>query len=99
MKTWRDEIIGRLDGGTDHLTVATDPDELLIEERMLQRIEALGFDLITFDDHVAFRFAFESSYRARADRGGGVRLRILIRTRATDPNDLPFDILARGRRV
>lgn len=99
MKTWRDEVIGKLDGGGDHLTVAADPDELLIEEHMLQRIEELDYDLITFDDHVAFRFALESNCRAQADRAGGIPRRILIRTSATDPNTLPFDVLARGRRM
>ena len=99
MKTWRDEVIGRLGAAADHFTVAADPDELLIEERMLQRIEEIGFDVITFDDHVAFRFAFESSHRTQADRAGGIPRRILIRTRATDPSELPFDVLARGRRM
>ena len=99
MKTWRDEVIGKLDASGDHLTVAADPDELLVEERMLQRIEELGFHLITFGDHAAFRFAFESSYRAQTDENGSTARRILIRVSATDPNELPFDILARSRRV
>ena len=99
VKTWRDEVIGRLDACTGYLTLAADPDELLLEERMLQRIDELGFDLLTYDDPIAFRFAFESRNHAPPESGEAPTRRVLVRVSASDTDVLPFDLLARGHRV
>ena len=99
MISWRDEIVRELHASVGNLTLAADPDDLLLEERMLQRIEELGFHLMTFEDHVAFRFAFESRYPSRSERGEDTSSRILIRVSASDPDALPYDILARGHRL
>ena len=99
MISWRDEVVEELETSMGRFTLAADPDELLLEERMLQAIEELGFHLITFDDHVAFRFAFESRYRSLPERGEDTFPRILIRASAPDPSGLPFDLLEGGRRV
>ena len=97
MSSWRDEIAGELQANSGGLTLAADPDELLLEERMLQRIEDNGFGLITFDDHVAFRFAFESGYPSSGGHGGGAPLGTLVRVSAPEPDALPYDLLGRGR--
>ena len=100
MNRWLDEVVGELEGSASGLVLATDPDELLLEESMLQRIAALGFDLITFDDPVAFRFVFESRYRLPREEGGedGQR-RLLVRVSASDSDALPYDLLAAGHRL
>ena len=71
MSSWRDAAISELEAAPDHLTLilAADPDELLLEERMLQRIDELGFDLLTYDDPIAFRFAYESRYHTAPEPG------------------------------
>ena len=43
-------MVRRLKADASRLALGTDPDQLLLEERTLHRIEALGFDLITSDD-------------------------------------------------
>ena len=87
----------KLEAAPGRLTLVADPDDLLLEEQMLQRIEELGFDLLTFNDHVAFRFAFESRSQSLAELDGGARQRILIRVSAPEPDVLPYDLLARGQ--
>ena len=99
MRSWRDEVVRKLEADASRLTLATDPDELLLEERMLHRIEALGFDLITLDDYVAFRFAFESRYRSRWMPEGDTPPRILVRVSTPEPSAFPFDLLAEGHRL
>ena len=99
MTGWRDEIVGALVAGATHLTVVADPDELLLEERLLQRISERGFHLITFDDPVAFRFESETRLRSMQDQGEDVPQRILIRASGPNPDALPHDILARGHRL
>lgn len=97
--SWREAIVGKLQANAECITLAADPDELLLEEGMLQRIEDMGFELITFDDHVAFRFAFESGFRSADGQGGDAPSRMLVRVTARKPDALPYDLLARGRCV
>ena len=99
VNSWRDPIVRKLEAARGRLTLVADPDDLLLEEGMLQRIAELGFDLLTFDDHVAFRFAFESRYQSLAEPDGKVSRRILIRVSAPDPGVLPYDLVARGHRL
>ncbi len=69
MSGWRDHILAHFAPQTSLLTLVADPDGLLIEEGIVNAIHARGFNLIPFDDPVAFRFAYESQYRQRWDSG------------------------------
>ena len=80
------------------LTVVTDPDQLLTEQEILSELRERGFDLVPFDDHVAFRFAFESRYRQIWDRGEKTNLVVVLRSPSGDPDSLPFDLLEQAKR-
>ena len=54
---WREQLLNEFTPRAARLTLAADPDGLLLEETLLDAIRERGFDLISFDDHVAFRFA------------------------------------------
>ena len=99
MTGWRDEIVGELSASATPLIIVTDPDELLLDGRILQRITDHGYHLIAFNDHVAFRFEFESRLRSLRDQPSDVPHRILIRVPVPDPDMLPYDITLRGRRL
>ena len=101
MKTtsWRDEIMKEFTPQVARLTLVADPDGLLLEEGILKGIEARGFELIPFEDHVAFRFAYESRYRSRWDRGELTDLVVVLRAAASDLRSLPYDLLQAGRQL
>ncbi len=80
------------------LTIVADPDELLTEQGILEAIRDRGFDLIPFDDHVAFRFAYESRYRQLWDQGEEANLVVVLRAHQSDVNALPYDLLEKARR-
>lgn len=80
------------------LTIVADPDELLTEQGILEAIRDRGFDLIPFDDHVAFRFAYESRYRQLWDQGEETNLVVVLRAHQSDANALPYDLLEKARR-
>ncbi len=94
--SWRDELVARIERTTEELVVAADPDGLLLEARMLERIGEAHFDLFTFEDHVAFRFAFESRIVSKASADTASERRTLVR--AANLDALPYDLLARGDR-
>lgn len=80
------------------LTIVADPDELLTEQGVLEAICDRGFDLIPFEDHVAFRFAYESRYRQRWDQGEETNLVVVLRAQQSDVSTLPHDLLVKARR-
>ena len=79
------------------LTLASDPNGLLADVRVASEIRAAGFDVITFDDTVAFRLAFETQYRPRWDTGDK-SVSLVIRTIVPNPTTLPFDLVVMAER-
>ena len=82
MADWRDTILKNFQKHIARLTLVADPDGLLTEERMLSAIKDRGFDLIPFDDPIAFRFAYESQYRSLWDQGPKTDLVVVLRSAA-----------------
>lgn len=99
MSSWRNQILREFTPKVARLTLVADPDGLLLEEGILQGIRERGFELITFDDHIAFRYAYESKFRSRWDRGEQTDLVVVLRSSASDLGSLPFDLLLAGRRL
>jgi hypothetical protein len=99
MSEWRDHILRHFEPGAARLTVVADPDGLLLEEGILTAIRERGFDFIQFEDPVAFRYAYESQYRERWDRGEETDLVVVLRAPTSDLNDLPYDLLVAGRQI
>ncbi len=69
MAEWREQILKEFTPQVSRLTLVADPDGLLTEEGVIQGLRERGFELITFEDPIAFRFAYESRYRSLWDRG------------------------------
>jgi len=99
MANWRDSILKHFKPGIARLTLVSDPDGLLTEERMLTAIKERGFDLLPFDDSVAFRYAYETNYRSAWDRGSKTDL-VVVLDEDHRLDSLPYDLLrADGRRL
>lgn len=99
MNGWRDHFLQHFAPQTSRLTLVADPDGLMIEEGILSAIRGRGFEVIPFHDPVAFRFAYESQYRQRWDRGENTELVVVLRSEEDDLRSLPFDLLRAGRRL
>lgn len=97
MANWRDTILKNFKPKISRLTLVADPDGLLTEEGMLTAIKDRGFDLIPFDDPIAFRYAYESQYRRKWDTGQKTDLVVVLRSAEQQLNKLPFDLLKAGR--
>ncbi|MCG6538242.1 MAG: BREX-3 system phosphatase PglZ, partial [Syntrophales bacterium LBB04] len=99
MSSWRDQILKEFTPKVSRLTLVADPDGLLLEEGILAGIHERGFELIPFEDHVAFRYAYESGFRSRWDRGEQTDLVVVLHSPASDLSGLPFDLLQAGRKL
>lgn len=99
MASWRDTILKNFKPKISRLTLVADPDGLLTEEGMLTAIKDRGFDLIPFDDPIAFRYAYESQYRRKWDTGQSTDLVVVLRSAESQLDKLPFDLLKAGRQL
>jgi len=99
MTDWREPILQEFTPQVARLTLVADPDGLLLEERILEGIRARGFELMPFADHIAFRYAYESKFRSRWDRGEPMDLVAVLHTQASALGALPYDLLQAGRRL
>ncbi|NWG12665.1 MAG: BREX-3 system phosphatase PglZ [Acidobacteria bacterium] len=99
MSSWRDQILKEFTPKVARLTLVADPDGLLLEEGILEGVRERGFELIPFEDHIAFRYAYESKSRSRWDRGEHTDLVVVLRSQASDLSGLPYDLLQAGRRL
>lgn len=99
MADWRDIILKEFPRQVAKLTLVADPDGLLAEEGILHALQDRGFDLIPFDDPIAFRYAYESGYRGQWDRGVNTDLVVVLRSPEQDLRNLPFDLYMAGRKV
>lgn len=97
MANWRDTILKNFQPKISRLTLVADPDGLLTEEGMLSAIRDRGFDLLSFDDPIAFRYAYESQYRSRWDEQKKTDLVVILRSAEQQLNKLPYDLLKAGR--
>jgi len=97
MVNWRNSILKNFQPKISRLTLVADPDGLLTEEKMVSAIREQGFDLIAFDDSIAFRFAYESQYRSQWDDGKNTDLVVVLRSTEQQLHKLPFDLLQAGR--
>ena len=99
MSNWREEILKEFTPNVARLTLVADPDGLLMEEGILAGIRARGFELIPFEDHIAFRYAYETKFRSRWDKGEQTELVVVLRAAASDLATLPYDLLQAGRQL
>ncbi len=96
---WRDRILKEFTPNVAQLTLVADPDGLLLEETLLEAIRERGFEILLFEDSVAFRFAYESRFRTRWVRGEATDLVVVVRAENHQMAALPYDVLRAGRQL
>src|ERR1035437_5273065 len=99
--SWRDPILAQFSpeiATVARLTVVADPDELLTEQGVVDGIRQRGFEIVPFEDHVAFRYAYERRFREMWDNGKDTNLVVVLRATRSDISGLPFDLLEQAKR-
>ena len=99
VSSWRNDVLAEFTGGVERLTVVADPDGLLLEESILEALQARGFELVSFEDRIAFRFFYESRYRSHWDRGDLADLVVVVGDEESGLHEIPYDVLQAGRRL
>ncbi|EFC92393.1 PglZ domain protein [Dethiosulfovibrio peptidovorans DSM 11002] len=99
MSSWRSTILENFVPNVAKLTLVSDPDCLLTEEKLAMGLRDRGFDLIEFNDPMEFRYAYESKYRSIWDWGEYTDLVVVLRLQNAELESLPYDLLQAGRKL
>ena len=100
MSTLLDRILREFPADLAQFWIACDPDSLLLDGRILHSLRERGFEVLPFEDPIAFRTEYEERYRAAWDRDeGGSARALVLQLRGTDLNALPWDYVRDGRIV
>ena len=96
MNSLRDAILADLVPVARPVRLVSDPDDMLLDTVLLEAIRELGYELITFDDPITFRFSLERNLRGNpADESYGP-LPVLARWPFVDLERAPFDLISAG---
>jgi len=96
---WRDTILREFLPQVAPLTLVADPDCLLTEERILQNLQARGYEMLVFQDPVEFRFIYESQYRDRLYQPESLYLIVALQSVPQSFQGLPYDLVKTGRQL
>ena len=99
MNSWQELILEQFTPKVSRLTIVADPDGLLQEESVQAGIRDRGFELCLLEDHIAFRYIYESVFRSQWDKGEESELVVVVHSRFSDFQQLPFDIFASSRHL
>lgn len=100
MSAWIDRILKEFPADLSRLWIAADPDDVLLDEQVLSGLRERGFEVLPFEDSIAFRAEYEERYRSVWDSGEVAPAKALVlHLRGTDINNLPWDYLKLARSV
>ena len=100
MSLWIDRILSEFPSELARLWVAADPDGVLLDEQILLLLRERGFEVLPFEDSVAFRAEYEERYRKAWDRSEqGPARALVLHLRSTETGKLPWDYLRQARIV
>lgn len=99
MSKWRTSILEQFLPGISKLTIVSDPDNLLTEEKLATELTSRGFELLEFTDPIEFRYAFEAKYRGGGQNEESAELIILLGDDGQMPDELPYDIVEQSRSI
>lgn len=95
-----DRILKEFPSDLARLWIVADPDNVLLDEQVLAGLRERGFDVLPFEDSIAFRAEYEERYRASwAAEEPHAPKALVIQVRDSSIANLPWDYLRQGRKI
>jgi len=104
MSLWSERILGEFPPDLAQFWIAADPDDVLLDEHILSELRDRSFEVLPFEDAIAFRADYEARWRRAWDQGEpgpapGSGKALVLHLRSSEPGDLPWDYLRQARLV
>ena len=93
MEKWEHQIIQKFIPDLEpRMWVVADPDKVVRSENILSALETNGFDVVVFEDPIAFRYEYESRSRRLWNMGKGSPLVLIYDSAEVELEQLPSDV-------
>ena len=93
MEKWEHQIIQKFIPDLEpRMWVVADPDKVVRSENILSALETKGFDVVVFEDPIAFRYEYESRSRRLWSMGKGSPLVLIYDPAEVELEQLPSDV-------
>jgi len=102
LSAWTDRLLADFSVEVSRLWIVTDPDGVLLEERLLGALKERGFATIPYEDSLAFRAEYETLFRVAWESGEeGAARGLILHLRGDDDaaTRLPWDYLRQSRKI
>ncbi len=100
MSTWHERVLQDFVPELARLWIVTDPDNVLLDENLLATLRHRGFDVLPFEDSIAFRAELEGRYRCAWRLGqAGPASAVILHLKSDDASGLPWDYLQSARSI
>lgn len=100
MSLWAKRILEEFPSDLSRLWITADPDGVLLDEQVLSELRERGFEVLPFEDSIAYRAEYEELYRIPWEQGEIGRARsVVLHLRDSDLSELPWDYLRSSRQV
>ncbi len=100
MSAWIDRIVREFPSELSRFWIVCDPDSVLLDAHALQALRERGFELLSFEDSIAFRAEYEDRFRSAWDKRQQTPADALILHLASSGIDrLPWDYQRQARLV
>ena len=100
VSSWRQPVLEcftRESATASRLTVVNDPDQLFAEPVLRSVLAERGYELLAYEDPVAFRYLFEHRCRPRWEAGELLHAVVVNGGEASARTVLPYDLLSEAR--
>ncbi|MCL6560807.1 MAG: hypothetical protein K6U74_18830, partial [Firmicutes bacterium] len=87
---WVQRVLEKFNLEMHRLILVADPDGILKEESILGYLTGQGFEILEYNDPVAFRYVYEAEFREQKSR------KLIIQVLGKNLNILPYDVLNSG---
>jgi len=97
---WVDRILKEFPVDLARLWIVADPDDVLLQSQVLSGLRERGFEVLPFEDSIAFRAEYEERYRTAWDRGEpGPSRALILHLPCMNVGELPWDYLRQARKL
>ena len=96
LRGWREHILAFFREPLPSLSLVSDADGLLKDERIYAALNKRSVEIVEEQDPIAFRYLYELKYREAVAAGN---IRLVVRTGHDSFLGIPYDLLRLGRRL
>ncbi|MGG1535053.1 BREX-3 system phosphatase PglZ [Brevibacillus agri] len=94
MNGWRQKVLECFQAPFPHLTIVSDPDQLLEDENILSTLTGQGLEIIKLQDRASFRYEMESRFKNKDQN-----VNCVVVSQLEDLREIPFDIWSNAQKV